>query len=295
MRLEQLYSDRKPVISFELFPPQTEEGFSRLERRITKLISLKPSFMTVTYGALGSTRGRTLELASKIKNSYGMEVGHHLTCVGSTSEDIEQLLQDIRREKIDNIVALRGDPPEGQAKFQPPPGGYEHADQLVEYISGFGGFGIAVAGYPEKHIEATDLKTDLMYLKRKVEMGADAVVTQLFYDNRLFYDFVDRCHSLGIDKPIIPGLLPILSLDQIRRITEVCGSTIPEELLDRLIMAGGDRKEVHRIGIEHTVDQARDLLGQGAKGIHFYVLNQYFHIAEIMEQLRSLLGDVLSE
>jgi len=209
--------------------------------------------------------------------------------VNSIREEIAQLLHDIRKENIENIVALRGDPPQGETEFKPLTGGYRYGNELVEQIREFGGFGIAVAGYPEKHIEAPDLETDLQHLKRKVDAGADLIITQLFYDNRFFYEFVERCRAVGITKPIVPGLLPILNVEQIKRITRICGSTIPTKLLHKLTQAGDDRKKVHKIGIRHTVAQAQDLLAHGVPGIHFYVLNQYFHIAEIMEQIQPAL------
>ena len=292
MKFCDFYASDDPVISFELFPPHSERGLARLEERIPKLIALRPSFLTVTYGALGTTRDRTLEVVSKIRNIYQQEVAHHLTCVASTREEIARLLKKIRRENIENIVALRGDPPQGEKEFQAPPGGYRYGNELVEHIRRFGGFGIAVAGYPEQHIEAPDFETDLKNLKRKVDAGADAVITQLFYDNRFFYDFVDHCRAIGIKQPIVPGLLPILNLEQIKRITRMCGSSIPTRLLAKLAKAGDDQDRVHEIGINHTVAQAVDLLNQGVSGIHFYVLNQYFHIAEIMEQIRPVLEKV---
>ena len=263
---------------------------AELEKRLPRLIDLEPSLMTVTYGALGSTRERTLEIASRIKNEYGMEVAHHLTCVGAGRGEIELLLDDIRKHNIENIVALRGDPPRGEAEFTPPKDGYSHGDQLVGHIARYGGFGIAVAGYPEKHTQAPDFETDLRNLKLKVDMGADVVITQLFYDNRDFYDFVEGCRAIGISLPIIPGLMPILNVDQIKRITGMCGATIPAGLLRRLEDARDDEQRVYEIGISHTADQALDLLHQGVQGIHFYVLNRLFHIAEIMERIRPALG-----
>ncbi len=289
MKFPDFYASGDPVVSFELFPPHSDRGLATLEERLPKLIALQPSFLTVTYGALGTTRDRTLQVVSEIRNTYGKEVAHHLTCVGSTREEIAQLLHDIRKENIENIVALRGDPPQGETEFKPLQGGYRYGNELVEQIREFGGFGIAVAGYPEKHIEAPDVETDLKHLKRKVDAGADLIITQLFYDNRFFYEFVERCRAVGITKPIVPGLLPILNVEQIKRITRICGSTIPKELLHKLTQAGDDRKKVHKIGIRHTLTQAQDLLAHGVAGIHFYVLNQYFHIAEIMEQIQPAL------
>lgn len=290
MKFTEYYGNGYPVISFELFPPKTEKGMAELEGRLPRLISLGPSFITVTFGALGSTQERTLEIASRIRNVYGKEAAHHLTCVGLTREKIDETLAEIRSHSIDNIVALRGDPPQGQTEFKPPEGGFRYGNELVDHIRRFGDFGIAVAGYPEKHTEAPDFETDLRNLKRKVDAGADIVITQLFYDNRDFYRFVDCCRKIGIAVPIIPGLLPILNVEQIKRITGICGSTIPKELLLRLMEAGDNQQKVHEIGVNHTANQALDLLAQGVPGIHFYVLNQYFHIAEIMEKIRPALS-----
>lgn len=289
MKFGDFYQGSTPTISFELFPPKTDDGFAKLKERLPRLIDLGPALITVTYGALGSTRDRTLELVSMIKNEYGQEAAHHLTCVGATREDIDEILKQIQEKEIENIVALRGDPPRGETEFKAPAGGYSHGNQLVEHVRGFGNFGIAVAGYPEKHTEAPDFETDLKNLKRKVEAGADVVITQLFYDNCSFYNFVNRCREIGIAQPIIPGLLPILNVQQVKRITGICGSSIPGPLMERLEKAADDEKEVHRVGIEYTAAQAIDLLRNGVRGIHFYVLNQHFHIAEIMDQIQPVL------
>lgn len=285
MRFKDYYERKEPTISFELFPPKTEEGLKKLEARLPRLIELDPSFISVTYGAMGSTRGRTLEIASKIHREFGLETAHHLTCVGASRDEIQNILEDIRETGIENIVALRGDPPKGESEFQAPEDGYSHAIELVEHIHNFGGFGIAVAGYPEKHIEAPDFETDLHYLKDKAEAGADVIITQLFYDNSFFYRFVERCQAIGIRQPIVPGLLPVLNVQQIQRITSMCGSSIPEDLLRRLQAVEDDQDRVLDVGIRHTSRQAQDLLEQGVPGIHFYVLNRYFHIAEIMAEL----------
>lgn len=257
-----------------------------LEERLPRLIALGPSFITVTYGALGNTQERTLEIASLVKNKYGMETAHHLTCVGSSHSEITATLEEMRRHNIENIVALRGDPPQADGVFTPPKAGYSHANQLVEHIRSFGGFGVGVAGYPEKHQEASTVEADLYNLKRKVDSGADVVITQLYYDNRHFYRFVEQCRDIGIHQPIVPGLMPILGLEQIKRITGMCGASIPEQLLRNLEEAGDDRERVHEIGITHTANQARDLLNHGVPGIHFYVLNRHFHIAEIMDRIK---------
>jgi methylenetetrahydrofolate reductase (NADPH) len=289
MKFSELYNTGRTAISFELFPPRTERTLAEMEERLPRLIALNPSLVTVTYGALGSTQERTMEIVSKIKNEYGIETAHHLTCVGSSREEINRILDDIQKHNIENIVALRGDPPMGDTEFTPPRNGFSHGNQLVEHISRHGGFGIAVAGYPEKHIEAPDFETDLWNLKRKVDSGADVIITQLYYDNRSFYDFVEQCREIGIHQPIIPGLMPILNVEQIKRITSMCGATIPVELLRQLEHSGDDAERVHEIGITHTANQALDLLQHGVPGIHFYVLNRHFHIAEIMERIKPAL------
>ena len=296
MKFTDYFSHRtNPVISFEVFPPKTEAAMSNLRRILPDLVALSPSFMTVTYGALGSTRQRTLEIAGMIRNEFGLESACHLTCVGSSRGDIDRLLTDIRHMGIENIVALRGDPPQGEFQFSPPPDGYTHANELVSHIrrfesrarqrDGFTGFGIAVAGYPEKHVEAPDAATDLRNLKRKVDAGADIVVTQLLYDNADYFRFVDSARAIGITQPIVPGLLPILSVKQIRRITSLCGSRIPVELMTRLEAAGDDDARAEEIGVRQCIEQATELLRHGVPGIHFYVLNKATHMQRIMQGL----------
>jgi len=284
MEFAEIYRTGAPAVSFELFPPKTAGGLSKLSQRLPKMKALRPAFISVTFGAFGTAQDRTLEIAGQVRE-LGIEAAHHMTCVGSSREEITQRVERIRAAGIQNIVALRGDPPAGTTRFTPPPDGFQYACELVGHLRSIGRMGIAVAGYPEKHLEAADLETDIRHLKTKVDMGADIVITQLFYDNRCYYDFVDRCRRAGIDKPIVPGLLPILSLKQIQRITTMCGSRIPPQLLRSLEAAHGDDRKTHRIGIDHTLEQSRDLLAQGVPGIHFYVLNRYFHIAEIMAQL----------
>lgn len=280
------------MISFEVFPPKTEAAMDNLRKILPDLVALDPTYMTVTYGALGSTRERTLEIAALIKRDYGMESACHLTCVGSSRADIERIVDEIRGSGLENIVALRGDPPKGETAFVPPPDGHAHANELVAHIRGFAGqnVGIAVAGYPEKHIEAPDLASDLANLKRKVDAGADVVITQLFYDNADYFDFVTACRARGITTPIVAGLLPVLSTKQIRRITSLCGSKIPPALHAALEQAGDDDLGAEQVGVQHCVAQASELLTRGVPGIHFYVLNKSSHMKRIMEQLRPLLS-----
>ena len=290
MRFADYFARRTgPIISFEVFPPKTDAGMQNLRRVLGELVALEPHFMTVTYGALGTTRDRTLEIATTITRDFGVESACHLTCVGSSRTDIDCILHDIRQAGIENIVALRGDPPKGETAFTPPLDGYAHANELVAHIRRFADFGIAVAGYPEKHIEAPDAATDLTNLKRKVDAGADVVITQLFYDNADYFRFVASARAIGITQPIVPGLLPIQSVKQIRRITSMCGSTIPPALAAELATASDDDAAAEAIGVRQCVAQAQELLQRGVPGIHFYVLNKVSHMRQIVEQLRPQL------
>ena len=299
MKFTDFFRNRSgPVISFEVFPPKTDAAMHQLRRVLPELIALRPSYMTVTYGALGSTRQRTLEIASLIRQEYAMETACHLTCVGSSKSDLDRILGDIRRAQIENVVALRGDPPKGEAQFVPPPDGYRHAVELVAHIrrytgdNGFDRFGVAVAGYPEKHVEAPDLATDIRHLKQKVDAGADLVITQLFYDNADFYRFVELARAAGVSVPIVPGLLPIQSAKQIRRITSLCGAKIPPALESELAAAADNDPAAEDVGVRQTIAQATDLLRHGAPGIHFYVLNKSTHMARIFEHLRPLIDEL---
>jgi methylenetetrahydrofolate reductase (NADPH) len=295
MRFAEFYAGSTgPHISFEVFPPKTDAAMESLRRVLPELIELGPSYMTVTYGALGSTRERTLEIAALLKREYHMESACHLTCVGSSRADLDRLLEDNRHSGVENIVALRGDPPRGETTFVPPPDGYSHGNELVAHIRRRYGtaFGIAVAGYPEKHLEAPDRESDLRYFKNKMDAGADIAITQLFYDNADFFSFVEAARTLGVTQPIIPGLLPILSVKQVRRITSLCGSKIPAALQAELEAAGEDDNRAEEVGIRQCVAQASELLRRGVPGIHFYVLNKSSHMRRIMEQLRPVLAEV---
>jgi len=293
MLLPEFYKDnRKPIISFEIFPPKTNKGMENLQLIIPELISLKPNFMTVTYGALGSTQERTLEIASIIKNRYNMETACHLTCVGASRSELDGIIKRIYEANIRNIVALRGDPPRGEETFVPPPDGLSHAYELVKHIrqfekkEGIERFGIAVAGYPEKHLEADSMEKDIANLKLKIEAGADVIITQLFFENDFFFNFIKKVREAGINVPIIPGLMPVLSVSQIQRITSMCGSSIPPRLQSELDSAVDDDDKAHEIGIRQCISQAKDLIANGVKGIHFYVLNKTTHIRRIMEAIR---------
>ena len=287
MRFAELFARAHgPIVSFELFPPKTDAAMESLRGVLPKLVALRPDFMTVTYGALGSTRGRTLEIASQIRREFAMETACHLTCVGSTREEIDRILDDVALTGIENLVALRGDPPAGETSFTPPPGGFRHASELVAHVRARRTFGMAVAGYPEKHVEAPDRATDLRHLRDKVAAGGDIVITQLFYDNAHYFRFVEEARTLGIRVPIVPGLLPAVSAAQVKRMTGLCGATAPAALLGRLEDAGADEARSIAVGVEHTVAQARELLERGVPGIHFYVLNRSGPVTRIMDEIR---------
>src|SRR5690606_29251103 len=285
MRLSQIFggATQQPRISFEVFPPRTPKAEESLRSTLADLVALEPAYMTVTYGAMGSTRDKTVEIASFIRRTYDLPTACHLTCVGCSAAEIDAILDSIRAAGVENIVALRGDPPQGDETFVPPEGGFAHANELVAHIRGRGEFGIAVAGYPEKHIEAPDLDTDLHFLKQKVAAGADVIITQLFYHNRDFFEFEERVRKLGIDCPVVPGLLPIVSSKQIRKIASMCGAKIPEELGRKLDGAGDEEDAASEVGVEWARRQAEELLERGAPGIHLYVLNRANHIRRILE------------
>lgn len=286
MRFAEYFSAPEgPVISFEVFPPRSDKAEEQLKRALPRLLALKPTYMTVTYGAFGSDQERTLEIAASIKAEYDVETASHLTCVGHSREEIDAILKRLRRAGIENIVALRGDPPQGAKSFVAPEGGFRHASELVAHIRAEHDFGLAVAGYPEKHVEAVDFETDLGHLKHKVEAGGDIVITQLFYDNADYYRFVDRARKIGIGVPIVPGLLPIQSFGQIKRIASLCGARIPPALHDELEAAEKDPAKVKDVGVRWAIEQGRDLLDQGAPGIHFYVLNRAKHMERICAEL----------
>jgi methylenetetrahydrofolate reductase (NADPH) len=274
MTLSHAYGPGKFGLSFELFPPKTPEGEVELFAHVAELVRFRPDFVTCTYGAGGSTRAKTLDIVETVHRRYGCAVAAHLTCVGSTIDDLRSFLVEATERGIGNIVALRGDPPKGETAFKPMAGGLSYANELVTLIRReFAGFGVAVAGYPETHQEAESPEVDLANLKRKVDAGADVVITQLFYDNEDFWRFRDRCHSAGIRVPIVPGILPVTNLAQIKRITSLCGATLPGSLCDALereAEAAGQFK----VGVDFATRQVRALVEGGVPGLHFYVLNK---------------------
>jgi methylenetetrahydrofolate reductase (NADPH) len=276
LKLSEVYGQGKPVISFELFPPKTDGGMESLFEHLKELVRCKPAFITCTYGAGGSTRERTLEVLRSIHAAHPkMPTASHLTCVGSSRDELRGYIRRAVEAGVDRIVALRGDPPQGETAFQPAAGGLSYAEELVRLIRDeFPALGVIVAGYPETHPEAPSMAKDLEHLKRKVDAGADAIVTQLFYDNGDYFRFRDRCADAGITVPVVPGLLPVTNLTQIKRITEMCGTHLTQKLVRRLAVHGDDDEGQFSVGVYHAARQAEELIEQGAPGIHFYVLNK---------------------
>jgi methylenetetrahydrofolate reductase (NADPH) len=285
MKIRELLKDNKRTLSFEFFPPKREGNIDSLYLAIKELIALTPSFVSVTYGAGGSTRDKTVEIASKIKNDFGQEVLAHLTCVQSTRDDIAEILDDLKQHNIENILALRGDPPGDEDIFQKAEGGFGYANELVEFIHSRNQFSIGVAGYPEGHIEAPNLETDIFNLKRKVKAGADFIITQICFDNDSIYRFRDRALSLGIEVPIIAGIFPVFNFKQIERMTTLCGATIPSNLKRSLSRVNENNEEVEKYGIEYAIRQSEELLKNDIAGLHFYSMNKSSHVIKIVEEL----------
>ncbi len=275
VEISQLFGKGAPVVSFEFFPPKTEEGVETLYRTVEELRPCRPTFVSVTYGAGGSTRDRTLELVARIQRDLGIVTMAHLTCVGSTKEDIGEVLRRLHDSGIRNILALRGDPPKGESVFQAVAGGFRYATELVDFIKASGlPFCVGAACYPEGHVETRDLEQDLGHLVTKVNAGADFLVSQLFFDNQDYLAFVRRARSAGIETPIVPGLMPVTNVSQTERFTGMCGARIPQELHRRLRIVQADPAAVVATGVQWCVDQGRALLTAGAPGLHFYTLNR---------------------
>ncbi|HET6882958.1 MAG TPA: methylenetetrahydrofolate reductase [NAD(P)H] [Pirellulales bacterium] len=275
MSLREAYGPGKFGLSFELFPPKTEAGETELFQHLLELMSFEPSYVTCTYGAGGSNRHKTLDIVERVHEQFGCPVASHLTCVGCTAAELRSYLREAAARGVDNIVALRGDPPKGQVQFQAVDGGFRYAVDLVELIHReFPQFSIAVAGYPETHQEAISAQADLENLKRKVDAGADVVITQLFYSNDDFCRFRDACDRLGIGVPIVPGVLPVTNLAQIKRITSLCGAKLPARFQSALEACASDADAQFEIGVDFATEQVQQLIDADVPGIHFYVLNK---------------------
>ncbi|MBT5471677.1 MAG: methylenetetrahydrofolate reductase [NAD(P)H] [Nitrospina sp.] len=286
MKISDKLKSSAPVFSFEFFPPKDEAGFQSLFETIEQLKYANPAFVSVTYGAGGSTRSKTVDLVGKIKNDIAIEAMAHLTCVGHQKDEIVSVLESLQACGIENILALRGDPPKGEEQFVKTEGGFGFANELVSFIKSKFSFCLGAACYPEGHIECPDKQNDMDNLKRKVDSGVDFLITQLFFDNKHYFEFLNRAQQEGINIPIIPGIMPILNLKQSQRFTKMCGASLSDSLLAKFDGVEDDLEKVRAIGINHAIDQCRDLVQSGAPGIHFYTLNRSKATLAIMENLR---------
>jgi methylenetetrahydrofolate reductase (NADPH) len=286
MHIRDILQRGQPCFSFEFFPPRTREGAEQLYASMVDLVALQPSYVSVTYGAGGSTRELTHGLIIRIHEHTGLTVVSHMTCVGASREEIGGILQEYQEHGITNIMALRGDPPKGEGVFRQPEGGFAHAADLVAFIKKhFPGMGVGVAGFPEGHPETPNRLLEMEYLKAKVGAGADYICTQLFFDNRDFYDFCERCEIAGIAIPIIAGIMPVTSLKGMQRMAELAlGARFPARLTKSLVRARDD-EYVERVGIHWATEQVRDLVDQGVRGVHFYTLNRSKATVRIYETL----------
>ena len=286
MRITEIIKRGDPVFSLEFFPPKTQEEMTQLYLTLRDLRNLHPGYISVTYGAGGGTRDKTIEIVTRAKREVGLESMAHLTCVGNSKPQIKKILDELVLSGIENVAALRGDPPRGAERFIPNPDGFQYASELTAFIRGSYPLCIAVAGYPEGHIESPDKETDWRHLEEKVRAGADLIITQLFFANQFFFNFEKRMREKGVLVPIIPGIMPITNYQQILRFTKICGASIPEQVVRDLEPIQEDHEAVQRYGIEYATRQCRELLEHGVPGIHLYTLNRSRATREIVSRLR---------
>jgi methylenetetrahydrofolate reductase (NADPH) len=287
MRIDEILANGdRPTFSFEFFPPRTPEGEANLYLALAALRPLAPDFVSVTYGAGGSTRGKTLEIVSRIRDEIGLEAMAHFTCVDATVDELRSTLDEMAGLGFENVLALRGDPPQGQEEWTQTDGGLEFSRELVELISRDYPFTIGAACFPETHIHAASPEDDLRYLKEKVDAGVGFLITQLFFDNALYFDFVDRARAIGIDVPIIPGIFPITSPQQLTKITSMCGASIPGHVLGEIEERRASKEAVAEFGVAYATMQCADLLAKGAPGIHFYTMNRSPATRAILSSLK---------
>jgi methylenetetrahydrofolate reductase (NADPH) len=287
MRIDEIIAGRRPTFSVEFFPPKTEEATTQLMETARALAALEPDFVSVTYGAGGSTREGTVEVTRRLKDELGLETMAHLSCVGETTEGLAATLDRIEAAGIENVFALRGDPPRGQEDFVQPEGGLGSAAELAQFIEAGWSFAIGGACFPEVHPEAADLDSDLSYLKLKVDSGASFLITQLFFDNQVYFDFVRAARAKGVEAPIIAGVIPVASYAQTKRICSLCDATIPEPLERAFEAAGGDPEREFELGVAYAAQQCAELLIAGAPGIHFYALNRAPATRAVLGSLRA--------
>ncbi len=287
MRIDRLLEQQRPVFSFEFFPPRDDEGLERLRRTLSELREDEPDFVSVTYGAGGSTRDRTVEITREIKEQFGIEAMAHLSCVGTTVSELRSILDEVRDAGIENVLALRGDPPRGETEWRPHPGGLRYSTELAALITDHYDFAIGAACFPEVHPEAPDLDHDLRFLKQKIAAGTRFLITQLFFENDVYFEFVEEARAAGVRVPIVPGIMPITSFGQIKRFTQFCGASIPDDLERELSARADDPEAVAELGVAYATLQCSDLLARGAPGIHFYTLNRSPATRAILAALRA--------
>ncbi|GBD99091.1 5,10-methylenetetrahydrofolate reductase [bacterium BMS3Abin07] len=290
MKISEIFKKRDKGISFEFFPPKTEEGKKQLLTVAKELSTFDPMYASVTYGAGGTTQERTRDVLYMLKEETGLTLMSHLTCIGATAESMDSLLNDYKEHGIDNILALRGDPPPDVPDFDPTKGEFSYAVDLVKFIKKYDYFSISVAVYPEVHQEATSAEADLEYAKQKIDAGADFGISQMFFDSRYFLDFLDRAYKKGINIPILPGIMPITDLNKIRKFASFCKATIPKEVEDRMSGILDKPDEMQRVGIDLAVQQCEDLLDNGVKYLHFYTMNKSEAVSEIIGALKNKLN-----
>jgi methylenetetrahydrofolate reductase (NADPH) len=274
MRIDRILGLDGPAFSFEFFPPKTDVGERNLYEALGELKELQPSFVSVTYGAGGSDRERTIEIVKRIKEEHGLEAMAHFTCVGATVPELRDTLDEMLGAGIENVLALRGDPPAGEEAWTKTDGGFEYSRELVELIAADYPFAVGAACFPETHIHATSAEDDLAHLVEKVDAGVDFLITQMFFDNDFYFDFAERARAAGVSVPIIPGIMPITRVGQVERMAQMCGSTIPDGLRDELHARGEDAEAVLDFGVAYATLQCQELLARGAPGVHFYTLNR---------------------
>ena len=287
MKISDLYIKKKPVLSFEVFPPRLDSPLETVFDTIHELKELNPDFISVTYGAGGSNRGRTVDISSKVKNSYGIEVLPHLTCVASTITDIDYVLQTLKDENVENILALRGDRPKDTPNYNFSDQEFKHSSDLIAHIKNQNHFCIAGACYPEGHLEAENIEADINNLKYKVDQGVDFLLSQIFYDNKLFYSYLDKVRNAGVALPISAGIMPVFNTKMIKNMTIMCGASLPKKLVALLNKYEGSPEDLSKAGIDYAAKQISDLIRHGVDGIHLCTMNK-------AEQIKQILKDIVT-
>lgn len=286
-KIADILREKRRTYSFEFFPPKTEKGRIKLYERAGVFAELKPDWFSVTYGAGGTTRAMTMEIAGELQKRFDVPVMHHFTCVGHSRSELRVVLTEMRRRNIQNVLALRGDAPEGEKDWKPAPDGLEYCYQLIEMIRSFEGFfSIGVAGFPEGHVNCPDKETDSKYMKIKIDTGGEFIITQLFFDNKDYFEYVDRIRKTGVTVPILPGILPITDYQTLLRFCKTCGATITDEVHNIFKPLNGDAESTYKMGVEFAVKQCDELIKGGVPGLHFYTLNKIDPTREILSAIR---------